>query len=164
MSLEEILDAGSDLKLGKEWVIAAVKLPVPQADDTFWSHKVGWATVFRLMIFSVSVSAALYESVPVPVSVFVYACVCTMFLAETCSWAQNQQPVKLLVQHPTLTESTHQHLLVEGDRAQYGGSTLVCLLPQDAHIQRQTHRMGLLRFQLVCSLCSYLSVSGTRTL
>lgn len=63
MSLEEILDAGSDLKLGKEWVIAAVKLPVPQADDTFWSHKVGWATVSRLMIFSVSVSVALYESV-----------------------------------------------------------------------------------------------------
>ena len=55
MSLEEILDAGSDLKLGKEWVIAAIKLPVPQAGDTFWSHKVGWATVSRLRIFSVSV-------------------------------------------------------------------------------------------------------------
>ena len=98
MSLEEILDARSDLKLGKEWVIAAIKLPVPQADDTFWSHKVGWAIVSRLRIFSVSV--ALYESVPVSV----YVCVCTMFLVTTCSWAQNQQPVKLLVQQPTLTD------------------------------------------------------------
>ena len=45
MSLEEILDAKSDLKLGKEWVITAIKLPLPQADETFWSHKVGCAYV-----------------------------------------------------------------------------------------------------------------------
>ncbi len=41
MLLEEILDPGSDLKLGKEWVITAIKLPVPQVNETFWSHKVG---------------------------------------------------------------------------------------------------------------------------
>ncbi|DBA80138.1 TPA: hypothetical protein ACH3X2_007614 [Trebouxia sp. C0005] len=39
MPLEEVLDPGSDLKLGKEWVIAAIKLLVPQANETFWSHK-----------------------------------------------------------------------------------------------------------------------------
>ncbi len=47
MSLEEILDPESDLKLGKEWVIAAIKLPIPQANETFWSHKVGCAIVSR---------------------------------------------------------------------------------------------------------------------
>jgi hypothetical protein len=45
MSIEEILDGQSDLKLGKEWVIAAIKLPVPQANETFWSHKVECAIV-----------------------------------------------------------------------------------------------------------------------
>ncbi len=45
MALEEILDGKSDLKLGKERVIAAIKLPVPQANETFWSHKVRCATV-----------------------------------------------------------------------------------------------------------------------
>ena len=40
MSLENILDAKTDLKLGKGDIIAAIKLPVPQSADTFWSHKV----------------------------------------------------------------------------------------------------------------------------
>ena len=45
MSLEEILEGKSDWKLGKECVIAAIKLPVPQVNETFWSHKVGCAFV-----------------------------------------------------------------------------------------------------------------------
>jgi len=38
--LEEILDAKTELKLGKDDIVAAIKLPVPQPTDTFWSHKV----------------------------------------------------------------------------------------------------------------------------
>ena len=40
MFLEDILDDKIDLKLGKGDVIVAIKLPIPQATDTFWSHKV----------------------------------------------------------------------------------------------------------------------------
>lgn len=40
MSLEDILDTNTDLKLGKSDIIAAIKLPVPQPTDSFWSHKV----------------------------------------------------------------------------------------------------------------------------
>ena len=39
LSLEEILDAETDMQLGTRDIITAVKLPVPQANDTFWSHK-----------------------------------------------------------------------------------------------------------------------------
>ncbi|KAL3141630.1 hypothetical protein ABBQ32_004865 [Trebouxia sp. C0010 RCD-2024] len=39
MSLEDILGTSTDLKLGKGDIIAAIKLPVPQATDSFWSHK-----------------------------------------------------------------------------------------------------------------------------
>lgn len=40
MSLEDILDDKTDLKLGKGYIIAAIKLPIPQPTDSFWSHKV----------------------------------------------------------------------------------------------------------------------------
>ena len=40
MALEELLAARGQLQLGKCDIIAAVKLPVPQSTDTFWSHKV----------------------------------------------------------------------------------------------------------------------------
>ena len=45
MSLEEILDAKTDLKLGKGDIITAIKLPVPQPTDSFWSHKVCLCTI-----------------------------------------------------------------------------------------------------------------------
>lgn len=40
ISLEEILDAKTELQLGKSDIIAAIQLPVPQPADSFWSHKV----------------------------------------------------------------------------------------------------------------------------
>ena len=38
--MEQILDADTELQLGTRDIITAIKLPVPQANDTFWSHKV----------------------------------------------------------------------------------------------------------------------------
>lgn len=45
MSLEDVLDNKIDLKLGKDDIIAAIKLPIPQPTDTFWSHKVRVFTI-----------------------------------------------------------------------------------------------------------------------
>ncbi len=40
VSMEELLDQGSDLELGTPEIVESVTLPAGRAGDVFWSHRV----------------------------------------------------------------------------------------------------------------------------